>query len=1180
VELGPDTTLTTLVGSIHGETATTTPLLRPHQSETLTLTTALARLLLHGSRGDNARLFPAARRTVLPTYAFQRRRYWLDTPAPVGNAAGVGLAPADHPLLGGLTSLATGAGLLLTGRLSARTHPWLAQHVIAGSALLPGTAFVELAVAAGDRAGLSGLRELLLEEPLVLPGDGVPIQIAVGPADPSGECTITIHSAADDPAGNARAWVRHASGVLVALGAPGELPEWRPSDARPLELDSLYERLADLGYDYGPAFRGLRAAWQSGTNVYADVQLPEELRTEAADYGIHPALLDAAQHVLLLGLRPEDGELRVPFSYTGVTLHASGATRLRVRVGGGDGENVSLAVTDPAGQPVLSIDSVTLRSVPTSRPLTRTSSRDRLYRMTWQPIRPGTGTARRAVVLGSTADFPALPRRDFDALATALDAGEPAPDVLVLPCRTPDDRVGDGAVTRTAVRETLAVVQRFLADERLKSTTFLLLTRAAVAAAPGDDIRDLPAAAVHGLLRTAASEHPGRFALLDTDGDHPAQLPDIADVGLPVALRKGILHAPRLTHASPGAAAELDPAGTVLITGGTGNLGSLFAQHLAARYGVRHLLLCSRSAHAPELVARLAELGAEATVVACDVTDRAGLADVLAAVPPEHPLTAVVHTAGVLADATLDNLGPDAVDRVLSAKADGARHLHELTAHLPLAAFVLFSSIGGLLGSPGQGAYAAANAYVDALAQHRRAHGLAATALAWGMWDAATGGMAANLSAADIARWRGNGILPLSAERGVELFDAALTTGEPLLVPVELNLEALRDPAPTVPALLRSFALRSRPRARTTPAGSWAVRTAALPETERHRTVLDLVRSTVAAVLALPDAARIAADAPFRELGIDSLSGLELRTALGAATDVRLPATVVFDHPTPAALADHLMTHLDRGPAAEPGTPQRMEVGPADDPVVIVGMACRYPGDVRNPDDLWRLVAEGTDAIGPFPENRGWDVDTLYDPDPDKAGTSYTRHGGFLYDADRFDAEFFGISPREALGMDPQQRLLLETSWEAVENAGIAPTTLHGSRTGVFCGVMYSDYTSRLPVTPQSVEAYGFTGSSPSVVSGRVSYTLGLKGPAITVDTACSSSLVATHLAAQALRNGECELALAGGVTVMAAPSTFVEFSRQRGLSVDGRCKAFAEGADGTGWAEGVGVLLLERLSD
>ncbi|WP_236061131.1 type I polyketide synthase [Actinacidiphila acididurans] len=622
--------------------------------------------------------------------------------------------------------------------------------------------------------------------------------------------------------------------------------------------------------------------------------------------------------------------------------------------------------------------------------------------------------------------------------------------------------------------------------------------------------------------------------------------------------------------------ADLGPAGTVLITGGTGTLGGHVARHLVAERGVRHLLLVSRSGGGAALREELAGLGAEVTVAACDVADRDALAGVLASIPAEHPLTAVVHAAGVLDDGVVESLTPERLAAVWEPKARAAWHLHELTRGQDLTAFVLFSSAAGTLGSPGQANYAAANTFLDALAVHRRALGLPATSLAWGYW-AEPSGMTGHLTGADQDRLTRAGVVPLATDHALSLFDAALAADRAVLAPVRLDLSVMAG-APAVPAALKGLVSRKAAR-RPARHGAIADRLRSLPEAERLRAALDLVTANTAAVLGHREPGAVRDRQPFKDLGFDSLTSVELRNRLNTATGLRLPATVTFDHPTPRQLAEHLLSAiLDGGVVSVVSSSVSVGgVGGGPDPVVIVGMGCRLPGGVGSPEELWGLVSGGVDAMGEFPSDRGWDVEGLFHPDADHPGTSYTRSGGFLADAAGFDADFFGISPREALAMDPQQRVLLETAWETFEYAGIDPTSLRGSQTGVFTGIWSSGYGDQAPA---DAEGYLGTGAATSVTSGRIAYLLGLEGAAVSLDTACSSSLVAIHLAAQALRSGECSLALAGGVTVMATPLGFTEFSRQRGLAPDGRCKPFSSTADGTAWGEGAGLVLLERLSD
>ncbi|WP_229876523.1 type I polyketide synthase, partial [Streptomyces griseoloalbus] len=468
--------------------------------------------------------------------------------------------------------------------------------------------------------------------------------------------------------------------------------------------------------------------------------------------------------------------------------------------------------------------------------------------------------------------------------------------------------------------------------------------------------------------------------------------------------------------------------------------------------------------------------------------------------------------------------------------------------------------------------------FLDALAQQRSASGLPALSLAWGAW-AQSAGMTGTLSDADMQRIAASGAAPIPVERGLALFDTATGSAEALVVPIGSTGGDLRIPG-EVPPLLRNLVRAGRRSAATAVGGASTAadltrRLLALPEDERVRHLVELVRVEAAAVLGHSSPKAIEPGREFRELGFDSLTAVELRNRLTTATGLRLTATLVFDYPTPHGLAEHLVAELldEHGDLGAP----LVAADVADDPVVIVGMACRMPGGITTPDELWRMLADGEDRITAFPTDRGWDLDTLFGGGHDNRGVSATRRGGFLHDVGGFDAGFFGISPREALAMDPQQRLLLETSWEAFERAGIDPQSLRGSATGIFVGTTGQDYATLVMTSREDVEGHASTGLATSVISGRVSYALGLEGPALTVDTACSSSLVALHLAAQSLRSGESSLALAGGVTVLSTPMNFSGFTRQGGLAGDGLCKAFADAADGTGWSEGVGMLVLER---
>ncbi|MEW5537210.1 SDR family NAD(P)-dependent oxidoreductase [Streptomyces cyaneofuscatus] len=843
------------------------------------------------------------RQAELPTYAFQRERYWLEPAASALRAAGTGSTGPHHPLLGTALAVAGSDEFLFATAISLATHPWLAGHTLAGSAVLSAPALVETVLAAGSVADAPFLRELTVRAHLAVPETGeLPLQVRVGAPDGEGHRPVTVHARAE---ADSAAWTELATGTLSGAEDPAAAPEPEP-------------------------------AAESAEAV--DVTLLEEYAPEAGAFGLHPELLRAALAAAPDTAAPDAvaGATLVEAEWRGVRLYAPGATAVRARFRTAADGTLALLLTDQDGRPVAAVESV-LRRAPRPAELVGGPGPLRaLHHVTWTPSglrAPARPVAWAVLETGGDAAQYEAQYEDLAAVGQAVDDGTSVPLLLTRlhPAEGTDTLAGLHQETGAA----LSLLQGWLADERLADTRLVIVTQHAAQAAEGDRIRP-GAAAVRGLVHSAQSENPGRIVLVDADTEEVA--PELLSALLAsdepqAAVRDGRLLLPRLARVpAPSGDTEAAPSwrpdGTVLITGGTGALGSAVARHLVTEHGVGHLLLAGRRGEeapgADGLRAELTALGASVRVAACDVSDRDALAALLAEVPAEHPLTGVVHTAGVLDNDLLPALTADGLDTVLRPKADAAWHLHELTQDADLSAFALFSSVVGVFGGPGQANYAAAGAFLDGLAHHRRALGLPATSLAWGLWEVA-GGINAGLTSADRSRFVREGFLPVGTEEALALLDAALPLETPAVTATPFDLAAVRA-GTRVPPLLRALVPASGRRPVSADGASFAQRLAELSDTDRRTYMLDLVRGEVAGVLGFRDADAVDAGRAFQELGFDSLTAVELRNRLGAAAGVRLPATVVFDHPTPTALAGFLLAKAAPDSATERRAPALAEL--------------------------------------------------------------------------------------------------------------------------------------------------------------------------------------------------------------------------------------------------------------
>jgi polyene macrolide polyketide synthase len=1221
---------------------------------------------------------PPARKIVLPTYPFQRRRFW----GPDKPRAAHAQHHTAHPSLGQSVSL---AGMANQSRFESFVEPdsppWLPDHEVMGQTVMPGAAFVELALAATD---LAELHDIKFEQPL-RPAGRTAMQTVINTDDQKRRVIETFSCPAESSS-----WTRHFTASISPAVSEAKQAEPDQSDARQdrpsISLDEIrsqaaktvsaetfYAGMAELGLNYGPNFQTIQSLQVNETGVLATLATQADIR----GYVIPPPLLDGAIHSLAVGLLNEDGDsLFLPVGMKRVRLTAKISDTLicYAKWTQPDGElrTADLTLMDTDGNVVGEIESLQVRQTSRSalRQLSGNGSERLLYQMQWQKFRlpAASVTKRNWLIVGNR---PGLAKRLIDAghevesvsliPSQASDSSEDPPpspaidwdrqiDTENVPSGIlwdfTDDRLTDGRSSLTRLHcESILSLAQTLAANNIGSIEcgFQLLTTHATHVGVEDAVaRDFQSAEVTGAVdslaeavgavdphqakylglgRVLGAEQPEfRCRLIDVD-----QFSETTEAALfdflvtetkesQFAIRDGQFHVPRLKQVKLPKSSEqsakfsASPDGAYLITGGLGMLGRQAAKWLA-EHGAGQVVLVSRrqpDESTSAFLESIAQTGCTVTVATCDFsnaqsveslfanfgrseTDHEASGDDLSEpdvsktvddnVLSWKPLKGVIHAAGVLDDGLVGDQTWDRFEKVLAPKITGGHLLHQFTQSLPLDFFVLYSSAASVLGSPGQINYATGNAYLDGLAWYRRSLGLPAISINWGPW---TEGMAADPMIAK--RLALQGITALSVAEAHDamekmiLSDLAQTT----VMDVEWRRMVMGLGNET-PSLLEGLA----PVRRRSQGGDseFVAKVKKMQPAPARELMVATIGQLLQTILSTPEIPQT--DRPLIELGLDSLMavefGTELQMMLGDGFAVA--PTMLFDHPTVDAISDHVLELIGETGIEESAAVQTATVETADDKkmvsrddVAIIGMSCRFPG-ADNVDQFWQNLIDGVDSVREIPDGR-WNVNQFYSADREP-GKMYTKEGGFLENIGDFDAEFFNIDAVEACWIDPQHRMLLENSYTALENAGVATSPLVDNNVGVFMGIMGQDYAflPRLE-NPEIVAAFQGAGLSHSAGVGRISYVFGFEGPSVAVDTASSSSLVALHQAVRSLQDGNCNLALAGGVNAILAPVNSLLMSKAGLLSPDGRCKSFSASANGFGRGEGCGVVVLKRLSD